>query len=121
MSMTQVEVLRAACCIAGLDGRVCDAEHPLIKRLAEGAGVGAASLNAMITRAERDRNFYEEQFDLLKGEPEETMKTLFRVAVADGDVTQEERIVLRHFAKALGLNEKRFDELLSAAERHVGG
>ena len=114
-----VEILRAACCIAGLDGEICDRERPLLDRLAEKAGVGSASFQAMIDRAESDQSFYEEQFHVVKMDAEETMKILFAVAVADGVLLRAERIILQHFADKLGLPEHRFDELLLAAERHA--
>jgi len=119
MPMRKVEILRAACCIAGVDGEVCDQEHPLLVRLAREAGVGAASLSAMIERAREDRSFFEKQFDVFKTDPDETMKILFRVAVADGVLTQAERVVLGHFAQKLGQPEERFEALLAAAERHA--
>ena len=119
MPMRRVEVLRAACCIAAIDGDVCEKEHPLLQRLAKEAGVGGASLEAMINRAREDQSFFEKQFDIFKTDPDETMKTLFRIAIADGVLTQGERVVLRHFAEKLGLPEDRFDAFLTAAEKHA--
>lgn len=119
MPMRHVEVLRAACCVAGIDGEVCTAEHPLLKRLADHAGVGGASLQAMINRASEDPSFFQKQFDIFKTDPEETMKALFQVAIADGVLAQSERVVLQHFAEKLGLPQDRYDQLLAAAEKHA--
>jgi len=58
-AMRQVELLRAACCVAGVDGHASDAEQLILQRLADEAGVGAASLSAMIELAETDEQFYE--------------------------------------------------------------
>lgn len=121
MPMQDVEVLRAACCVAGIDRNVCEREHPLLKRLAAAAGVGMTSLNAMIERAKTDSGFFEKQFDIFKSDSEATMKTLFRVAVADGVLTQSERVVLQHFAAKLGMTTERYAELLAAAEKHAKG
>ena len=119
MPMRNVEVLRAACCVAGIDGDVCAREHPLLERLAHEAGVGGASLAAMIDRAREDHSFFETQFDIFKTDPETTMKTLFRVAIADGVLARSERVVLQHFAKKLGMTEDRYAQLLAAAEKHA--
>jgi tellurite resistance protein len=119
MGMPEVEVLRAACCVAGIDGEVCQREHPLLARIAEAAGVGSASLDAMIDRASSDASFFEDQFDIFKTDPEETMKTLFRIAIADGVLARSERIVLQHFSKKLGMAEDRYESLLNAAEKHA--
>ena len=120
MTMLDLEILRAAVCVAGLDGHVCDREHPLLTRLADRAGVGSVSLAAMIDLAEVDRQYYEEQFDIVKTDPEKTIKILMEVAVADGVLSVEERVIVSHFATKLGMSEQRFGELLAAAEAQLG-
>lgn len=117
--MRDLEILRAACCVAGLDGRVCDREHPLLERLAERAGVGKVSLAAMIELAEHDRHSYEEQFEIVKTDPERTIRVLLGVAAADNVLTVEERVIVAHFATKLGLSEQRFGELLAGAEKSI--
>lgn len=119
MSMTEVEVLRAACCIAGLDKQIDDRELELLQQLARRVGVGEVSLNAMIRRGREDQNFYQEQFEYLHADPRQTMTTLFGLAVADGQLTLEERVILRHFAGRLKLDESEFDKLLDAAETYL--
>ena len=64
----KVELLRAACCMAGLDGTIGDAELAIIQKLATDAGVGAASLKAMMDRAKSDPSYYEQQFRFLRGD-----------------------------------------------------
>jgi len=78
-----------------------------------------ASLNAMVERARTDRYFFEEQFDALTADADETIKTLFHVALVDGDLESQERIVIQHFADKLGMSSDRFEQLLQSAERHV--
>jgi len=119
--MHRVEVLRAACCVAGIDGNVCDPEHPMLERLAQEAGVGGASLAAMINRAREDHSFFEKQFEIFKTDPDRTMKTLVHVAIADGVLDQAERVILCHFAEKLGLPGDRLDALFAAAEKHTRG
>lgn len=119
MSMSEVEVLRAACCIAGLDKEIHDKELRLLRRIARQVGVGEVSLNAMIRRAREDQNFYQEQFQYLHADPQQAMTTLFGLAVADSQLTLEERVILRHFAERLKLSEAEFDKLLAAAETYL--
>jgi tellurite resistance protein len=121
MSMIEVEVLRAACCIAGLDKQIDDNELKLLRKLAHRVGVGEVSLDAMIRRAREDQNFYQEQFRYLHADPQQAMTTLFGLAVADGQLTLEERVILRHFAERLELSEAQFEKLLAAAESYLDG
>ncbi len=117
--LDKVEVLRAACCIAGLDGAIGEAEMPLLQRLASEAGIGAASFKAMRDRATSDPMYFEQQFRFLRSDPDETMKTLLRVAVADGELHPNERVVLQAFAAKLGVGDERYDQLLTAAEQVI--
>jgi len=119
MPMTSVEVLRAACCVAGLDGEFDEREVALLRRLAEKAGVGAVSLKAMMDRAASDPNFYQEQFHYISADPRSAMTQIIAVAVADGHLAPDERIILHHFAERLALDERSFDKLLRAAENYT--
>ena len=117
--MRDVEILRAACCVAGLDQQISSAERRLLERLAEHAGVGKTSLDAMIDRAVDDSDFYQEQFKTIRTDPDSTMKALFCIAVADHELSTEERVILHQFATRLGMDPKRFNQLLAAAAKHV--
>ena len=94
MLMSKVEVLRAACCVAGID-------------------------DAMVERAKEDCQFFEEQFEVLKADPAEAMVTLCGVAIADGDLSTDERVLLQHFATRLGLPPEKCDKLLQRAEQYL--
>lgn len=113
MSIDDVQILRAACCIAGLDRKVCDKEHPFLQRLAQKAGVGAMSLDAMIHMAENNSEFYEEQLEYAVKDPEMTIRMLFAVAAADGRFTSEERIILHHFAMKVGMSDEEYEALIA--------
>ena len=114
-AMRQVDILRAACCVAGADGHITEAEQQIIKRLAGEAGVGAASLSAMIERAVTDERYYADQFRVLYVDPRETMQLLFRVAVVDGVLDKEEAVVLKRLAQRLEVPPARFDAWLKQA------
>lgn len=117
MPIAEVELVRAACCVAGLDEKVCENERPILQKLARGVGVGQASLEAMIDRARNDQEFYREQFRILKPEADRAIRILLQVAMADGEITQEERIILHHFAERLEIDDEKFDRLLHKAEQ----
>jgi uncharacterized tellurite resistance protein B-like protein len=117
MSLNDLEVLRAACCVAGLDGEVSARELPLLKQLAERAGVGRVSLEAMMQKATSDRAFYEQQLAYLNADVEDVIRVLFKVAMADGRLSVEERVVLRYFADKLKIPAERFERFLQAAEK----
>ncbi|MGI9495923.1 MAG: TerB family tellurite resistance protein [Mariniblastus sp.] len=107
--MQEVEVLRAACCVAGIDGEITAGELVIINQLAEKAGVGKASLEAMIARGETDPEFYKEQFRVLKDNPREAMVSILKVATADHSLAKDEIEVMRKFAEKLGISAESFD------------
>jgi len=118
MSVKEVEILRAACAVAGLDQRISPEERKVLQMLADRIGVGEMSLNAMMARATKDQAFFQEMFTILRHDPEETMKTMVAVAMADGELIENERVVLHHFSGLLGLSEARFEVLIQAAEEY---
>lgn len=112
---TKVEILRASCCVAGANGDSSEAEKVVLQRLAREIGVGYASLNAMMERAETDPEFHEQQFAILKGEPKHTMAILFEVAMSDGSISEEEVAVLRKLAQNLNVPADVFEQLKTVA------
>ena len=119
MPMSAVEILRAACCVAGLDREINEREMKMLRDLAEHAGVGQVSLSAMIDRAKTDADFYKDQFRIVRTNAENTMRVLVGVAIADHVLAQEERVILAHFAERLGMTPERFDKYLEAAEKKL--
>lgn len=114
-AMRQVEMLRAACCVAGVDGHASAAEQKILKRLAKEAGVGAASLSAMIELAETDKQYYAKQFRVLEADPKETMQLLFRMSLADGSLRKDEAQVLKRLSRRLEVPSAQFDTWLGQA------
>lgn len=108
--MRKVEVLRAACCVAGIDGEADEKELAVLKELAAEVGVGQASLGAMIERAESDQAFYQEQFRVLKADPKETLELLLSIALADRRLGNRESQVLRRLALQLDVDGDQFDQ-----------
>ena len=112
LPIQRLDILRAACCVAGIDGNANEAQAAVLKRLAREVGVGKASLDAMIERAEADKTFHEEQFKVLEFEPKTTMATLLQVALADGNLSDSEANVLRILAGRLHIESTMFEQLL---------
>jgi tellurite resistance protein len=115
-AMIQVEVLRAACCVAAADGETTDAERELLGKLAKQTGVGSASLEAMVSRACEDDGFCNEQFRVLKAEPKEAMSILLEVAMCGGVISDAETSILRVFADKLDVPTDVFELLLEKAK-----
>jgi uncharacterized tellurite resistance protein B-like protein len=120
-SMVKVEILRAACCVAGANGQASDAEQQMLGRLAKECGVGRASLEAMISRACTDQNFCNEQFRVLKADPKEAVAILLEVAMADGTIEETEASILKVLAGKLEVAEAVFDQLLVKAREIAAG
>ena len=121
MNPTQkVELLRAACCVAGIDGDASEAEKKVIGIMVKETGVGRASLEAMIERGTTDKEFYKEQFRVLKAEPNEAMSYLLQVALADGVLSEDEINVLRQFSERLEIPSDEFEKLIEKVKGMLG-
>lgn len=112
--MQKVDVLRAACCVAGIDGEPNESERAVINKLAAEVGVGRASLEAMIARGATDPKFCEEQFCVLKADPKQSMAALLEVAMADGVISEDETQVLKSLADQLAIAEEVFEGLIES-------
>ena len=112
----KVDLLRAACCVAGIDGEISPAEKKLIDQLAGEIGVGQASIEAMLDRAKRDPNFYQQQFRILHEDPKKSLVTLIEVAMADKKLAAGEIDVLRGLSKNLQVSDQVFDELIEKVQ-----
>ena len=116
-SMNDLEVLKAACCIAGLDEDVGFKERKVLQSLAERAGVDQAAFDAMIVMAVEDDDYFEGQLNILQSNVDDAIKSLFRFAVMDGKLGSNEREILHHFAENLGMTGERFEQILTVAKR----
>jgi len=117
--MQRLDLLKAACCVAGVDGSG-PPEEEIVNKLAREIGVGDASLNAMMARAERDPDFCQDQFRILKEAPAECMGMLLQVALADGVLSEAETEVLRKLSLQLGIEPAVFDNLIVEANKILG-
>jgi tellurite resistance protein len=111
-TMQQVELLRAACCIAGADGRITDAEREAVDRLADHCGAGSASVNAMLDLAMNDPRFIDKQLKSVGDHGETIIRLLCKVAQLDGGVSPEERALLERFADKVEIAHDIIDDEL---------
>ena len=115
-AMVKVQVLRAACCVAGADGLTEPAERAIVEKLAKEVGVGDASIQAMLERATTEPDYVKDQFRVLKAEPENTMRLLISVAASDQQLEDAELAVLRQLGDQLGMESTKLDQLIEEAQ-----
>lgn len=109
-----LELLQAALAMAVVDGKISGHERALLKALAGKAGVGDASLNAMIDLAKKEPAKHDELFATAIKEPEKAMQLLVASANLDGHISEEERNMLVDISIALGISANRFGEIFQA-------
>ncbi len=119
MSINDLEILKAACCIAAADGEITDEEREAVQVLADRAGVGRASLAAMKQMAIEDPDFFQHHLGMLKDDADRGFKTLLKVAVVDEHFGTNERVLVQYFAGKMGLSSERTEQLLAVAERQA--
>jgi tellurite resistance protein len=107
----QLEILKAAIVVAVADGQIIASERGLLNAIAARAGVGKASLDAMIERARTDPNMRDELFRRSTSDPELTLELLVAAARLDGEIDQEERAVLVRLMDPLKIPVHRFSEI----------
>lgn len=115
MLIERVEILKAACCIAGADGEISQRERESLKKMADEIGVGAASLDAMMDLAITDEKFRGSQLRMVHKDPAGVFETLYRMARLDPDVPTPERKLLTHFGRKLGLDTDQMNEIIRRA------
>ncbi len=109
-----LELLKAVLTMAAVDGRITGRERGLIRALAGRAGVGKASISAMIEIAQDDESARERLFQRAVADPERAMQLLVATANLDGKITDEERSLLVDISFALGVSSERFNEIFKA-------
>ena len=114
-SFEKLEILRAAVSVVGIDGEIHEHEQSLIDKLAGEIGVGLASRTAMLERGKKDPEFFQQMFRVLKTQPDQTMLILLRAAMADGELSDPEMKVLKHFAEKLEVDDATFEDLVQKA------
>lgn len=115
--MHDLELLRAAICVAGFDGTVDQTELAVVRGLVERVGVGRASLKAMIELSCKDKNLYRSQLRLAQPDTDAALSLLVKVARSDGELTPDERILVTHFGDKMGLSPEQVDAIIDRGGR----
>jgi len=106
-----VEILRAAVVLAVADGKITSSEQGLLRGLAGRVGIGNASLDALIERAQMDATLRDELFQRSMSDPNLTFELLAAAARLDGEISQEERELLIHMMDKLKIPTAQFSEI----------
>ncbi|MCX5662675.1 MAG: hypothetical protein NTW19_23595 [Planctomycetota bacterium] len=112
--MDDVELLRAALALAAIDGKLSRSEMGVIEGLANRAGIGKASLDAMLAQAGKNADIAD---NILIRDPAKARKA-FELLVAqariDGEVSGPERDFLVRAAASLKIVGDDFDKSYQA-------
>ena len=119
MAKSDVDLLKAAACIAGLDGEITPHEAQAIKHLAKRAGVRDDHLETLMEKARVDDDLLNEQLSVVRADPETTLAVLYQVAAIDGVVSGDERAVVEQFGVILGLSRERIDKIFEVVEQRL--
>lgn len=113
-TIENLELLKAVLAIAAADGKVHGNEMAILKALAQRAGIGAVSLNAMIDQAKTNRAAYDRLFARAVSDPERAMRLLVAAANIDGNISEEEREILVDISTVLGVSTDRFASIFQS-------
>lgn len=119
MAKSDVDLLKAAACIAGLDGEITPHEAKALRHLAERAGVREDHLETLMEKARVDDDLLNEQLSVVRADPDTTIAVLYQVAAIDGVVSGDERAVVEQFGVILGLSRKRIDKIFEVVEQRL--
>lgn len=112
--MDDVELLRAALALAAADGKISRSELGVVEGLAHRAGIGKASLDAMIAQAGKNSDIVDH---LLLRDPAKARKA-FELLVAqariDGEISSEERKLLVRLGSTLKISDDDFQKAYQA-------
>ncbi len=103
-----LDVLQAVLALAIVDGKLSRSEMGVIEGLARRIGVGQVSLEAMISRARREPNTYEELRIKSQKRARRVMELMVAQARVDGEISDSEREMLVKIALQLGIDTDDF-------------
>ncbi|MHC4427296.1 MAG: hypothetical protein ACYS0D_01650 [Planctomycetota bacterium] len=115
--MSDADVLKAVCCLAGADSAVTVEELQLLDGLAGHAGIEQKPFRILIEKATKDEDFRQRQIDTVKGDTDAALKTLLGIARED-DMLDDGRLAMllwRVATNQLDMSAERFEQLLAEA------
>ncbi len=112
--MENVELLRAAIAMAVADGKVSRSEMGVVEGLAQRAGVGAVTIEAMFDAAANDETFADNLLLQSKDRAIKAVELLVGLARIDGKVSSEERELIVRIAGSLNVVGDEFRDAYEA-------
>jgi len=112
--MENAELLRAAIAMAVADGKVSRSEMGVVEGLAQRAGVGAVTIEAMFDAASRDETFGDNLLIRSKDRAVKAVELLVGLARIDGEISNEERELIVRIAGSLNVVGDEFRQAYEA-------
>ena len=112
--MENAELLRAAIAMAVADGKVSRSEMGVVEGLAQRAGVGAATIEAMFDAAAKDETFADNLLLQPKDRAVKAVELLVGLARIDGEISSEERALIVRIATSVDVVDDEFRDAYEA-------
>jgi len=106
--MENAELLRAAIAMAVADGKVSRSEMGVVEGLAQRAGVGAVTIEAMFDAAAKDETFADKLLLQPKDRAVKAVELLVGLARIDGEISSEERALIVRIATSVDVVDDEF-------------
>ncbi len=112
--MENAELLRAAIAMAVADGKISRSEMGVVEGLAQRAGIGAVTIEAMFEAAANDETFADNLLLQPKDRAVKAVELLVGLARIDGEISSEERELLVRIAASLDVVDNEFRQAYEA-------
>ncbi len=112
--MENAELLRAAIAMAVADGKVSRSEMGVVEGLAQRAGVGAVTIEAMFEAAANDETFADNLVLQPKDRAVKAVELLVGLARIDGEISSEERELIVRIATSVDVVDDEFRDAYEA-------
>lgn len=112
--MENAELLRAAIAMAVADGKISRSEMGVVEGLAQRAGVGPATIEAMFDAAANDEGFADNLLLQPKDRAIKAVELLVGLARIDGEISPEERDLLVRIATSVDVIDDNFRKAYEA-------
>ncbi len=117
--MENAELLRAAIAMAVADGKISRSEMGVVEGLAQRAGIGAVTIEAMFEAAANDETFADNLVLQPKDRAVKAVELLVGLARIDGEISSEERELIVRIAASLDIVDNEFRQAYEAGIRRA--
>ncbi len=112
--MENAELLRAAIAMAVADGKISRSEMGVVEGLAQRAGIGAVTIEAMFEAAANDETFADNLLLQPKDRAVKAVELLVGLARIDGEISSEERELIVRIAASVDVVDNEFRQAYEA-------